>query len=81
VLAPALVGHLTAAGLSCEQAMATFVDSVEDPTISISRVSVTGRHASAIVLTAARGQSASLQTVGLIDTRQGWRLSSLAAPR
>ena len=40
VLAPALVAHLKAAGLSCRQAMKIFVSSVQNPTIRISRVSV-----------------------------------------
>ena len=43
VLAPDLVGHLNAAGLSCEQAMKTFVQSVCDPRLSVSKVHVKGR--------------------------------------
>jgi hypothetical protein len=81
VLAPALVEHLTAAGLSCEQAMRTFVDSVADPTLSVSKVQVKGAAASAVVLTGARGQQASLESVQLARTKTGWRLESLASPR
>jgi hypothetical protein len=81
VLAPALVEHLTAAGLSCEQAMRTFVDSVADPTLSVSKVHVKGAAASAVVLTGARGQQASLESVQLARTKAGWRLESLASPR
>jgi hypothetical protein len=81
VLAPALVARFTAAGLSCERALTTFVDSVQDPTLSIARVTVKGHQASAVVLTSARGQRASLESVQLTDTAGGWRLTSLASPR
>ncbi len=81
ILAPSLVAHFAAAGLSCEQTLTTFVDSVQDPTLSISRVTVKGKQASAVVLTAARGQHASLESVQLTNTRAGWRLTSLASPR
>jgi hypothetical protein len=81
VLAPDLVGHLTAAGLSCQQAMRTFVDSVTDPSLSVSRVHVKGSSASAVVLARAKGQQSSLESVQLTNTKQGWRLTSLASPR
>jgi hypothetical protein len=81
VLAPDLVGHLNAAGLSCQQAMRTFVDSVSDPTLSVSKVHVNGSSASAVVLARAKGQQASLQSVQLTNTKNGWRLASLASPR
>ena len=81
VLAPALVQHLTAAGLSCRQAMKLFVDSVNNPTLSVSKVTVNGTSASAVVLTQATGQRSSLEKVQLIKTSHGWRLASLASPR
>ncbi|GAC1579421.1 MAG: hypothetical protein NVS3B18_13110 [Candidatus Dormibacteria bacterium] len=81
VLAPVLVTRLSAAGLSCLQAMKVFVSSVSHPTLSISRVTVKGATAAAIVLAAATGQTAALETVRLVRTSQGWRLASLASPR
>ncbi|HET8977859.1 MAG TPA: hypothetical protein VFN87_06850 [Solirubrobacteraceae bacterium] len=81
VLAPALVSHLQAAGLNCEQAMHTFVDSVSDPTLSISKVRVTGSTASAVVVAGAAGQPSSTETVELTNTKNGWRLTSLASAR
>jgi hypothetical protein len=81
VLAPDLVAHLTAAGLSCDRAMKIFVQSVQNPTVSVSKVTVNGARASAIVLATATGQSASLESIQLIRTKHGWRLDSLAAPR
>jgi hypothetical protein len=81
VLAPTLVGRLSAAGLSCQQAMKTFVQSVADPTISVSKVRVNGSSASAVVLARAKGQPSSLESVNLTNTKNGWRLTSLASPR
>src|SRR5947209_20159347 len=71
VLAPDLVGHLNAAGLSCQQAMRTFVNSVSNPTLSVSKVHVKGSSASAVVLAQAKGQPASLQSVRLTNTKNG----------
>ncbi|HEY2317000.1 MAG TPA: hypothetical protein VGH67_01780 [Solirubrobacteraceae bacterium] len=81
VLAPDLVGHLNAAGLSCQQAMRMFVNSVTDPSLSVSKVHVKGSSASAVVLARAKGQEASLESVQLSNTKGGWRLTSLASPR
>ena len=81
VLAPALVQHFNAAGLDCEQAMQTYFQSVTDPTLSTSKVSVRGPRASAVVLAGARGQPSTVESVRLVQTRSGWRLTSLATPR
>jgi hypothetical protein len=81
VLAPDLVDRLAAAGLTCHQAMETFLASVNDPTMSVAKVHITGSSASAIVRTAAHGQPAATESVNLTETKKGWRLSSLASPR
>lgn len=81
VLAPVLVSRLTAAGLTCDQAMRIFVDSVTNPSITVSKVTVHGSKASAVVLAGATGQTAALETIELIQTQNGWRLVSLASPR
>jgi hypothetical protein len=81
VLAPDLVGHITAAGLTCRQAMRLFVNSVTDPTLNVSKVHIKGSTASAVVLARAKGQPASVESVQLTETRTGWRLTSLASPR
>jgi hypothetical protein len=81
VLAPTLVNRLTAAGLTCHQAMETFLASVTDPTMSVSKVHVTASTATAVVLTGARGQPAAIESVNLVNTAHGWRLTSLASPR
>jgi hypothetical protein len=61
--------------------MRVFVDSVQNPTLSISKVTVSGSTASAVVLAQAAGQRSSLETIRLIKTQHGWRLASLASPR
>jgi hypothetical protein len=81
VLAPDLVGHLNAAGLSCDQAMKMFVQSVSNPSLSVTKVHVNGGSASAVVLARAQGQPSSLESVKLTNTKKGWRLASLASPR
>ena len=81
VLAPSLVGRLKALGLGCEQAMGVFTRGVQDPTLSIAKVTVRGGTATAVVLSGARGQASVVEAVKLIDTHAGWRVSSLAAPR
>jgi hypothetical protein len=81
VLAPDLVDHLKAAGLTCSQAMHTFVQSVSNPSLSVSKVHVKGGTASAVVLARAKGQPSSLESVQLTNTKDGWRLTSLASPR
>jgi ketosteroid isomerase-like protein len=81
VLAPALVAHLTAAGISCKQAMKVFTQSVKNPTISVSKVTVNGSSASAVVLAKATGQPSSREAIQLIKTSKGWRLDSLASAR
>jgi hypothetical protein len=80
VLAPSLVTRLTSVGISCEQAMKIFVGGVANPTVSVSRVTVNGNHASAVVLAGATGQTAALERIELVQTPNGWRLASLAAP-
>jgi hypothetical protein len=61
--------------------MRMFVQSVSDPTLSVSKVNVNGRSASAVVLARARGQPSSVESIRLTDTRSGWRLTSLVSPR
>jgi uncharacterized protein YoaH (UPF0181 family) len=81
VLAPDLIRHLTAAGLSCQQAMKLFAGSVKNPSLSVAKVTVKGKTASTTVLASATGQQSSVESIQLIDTDDGWRLESLASPR
>ena len=79
VLAPALVAHLTANGLRCEQVLRIPLGSVRGATVSIGKVTVHGSSAAVVALTVAQNQTASIDTFGLTLTREGWRISSLRA--
>lgn len=81
VLAPSLVQRLADAGVTCQQAMKVFLQSVQNPTLSIARITIKGKTAAALVLSSATGQQAALASVALIDTPHGWRLTSLVSPR
>ena len=80
VLAPSLVAHLSATGVSCEQAWQLGLGSVTNPTLSIGQIKVKGSNASVIVLALAQNQSAALDTIELIKTSGGWRILSLITP-
>jgi hypothetical protein len=80
VLAPDLLNRLSGTGVSCEQAMRIGLGSVQDPTVSIGKVTVRGSIATAIVLSVAKDQQASLSTIDLTNTSKGWRIDSLEAP-
>lgn len=80
VLAPSLVARLEEAGVTCPQAMQIAFGSVQNPTISIGKVTVSGSRASVLTLSSAKGQDASLEAIDLIKTNKGWRLASLASP-
>jgi hypothetical protein len=80
VLAPTLVEHLTANHIACEEALRFALGNVQHPTLSIGPVKVKGKAASVYTLSLAQGQRASLNVLRLIDTPDGWRISSLNAP-
>jgi hypothetical protein len=80
VLAPALVDRLASAGVTCPQAMQIAFQGVDNPTLSVGKVTISGGKASAITLSTARNQQASVDTIELVKTEHGWRVSSLASP-
>jgi len=80
VLAPSLLARLAAGGIPCTEAMQVGLGRVRSPTLSIGRITVSGATASAITLTGARGQEASLQAIELVKTGSGWRITSLGSP-
>jgi hypothetical protein len=80
VLAPALLAHLSAGGIKCEQAMQIALGGVQSPSLSIGRIDIHGSKASVITLTAAAGQQASLDAIELTKTGSGWRVESLGTP-
>ncbi len=81
VLAPALIAKLSSIGASCRPAMKTFVDSVSNPTLSVSRVTIHDDTASAVVRAGATGQATVSEPITLTRTTHGWRVSTLASAR
>lgn len=80
ILDPSLVSHLTANDISCPSAMHLALGAVHDPTVSVGKVVVRGSRATAIALTSARGQRATVAAIRLRRTAHGWRITSLGSP-
>jgi hypothetical protein len=66
--------------LRARRLAAIALSGVRNPTLSIGRITVNGQRASAITLTGATGQQASLDAIELVKTGQGWRVASLGSP-
>ncbi|HWF74987.1 MAG TPA: hypothetical protein VG186_16675 [Solirubrobacteraceae bacterium] len=77
VLAPTLLEHFAAVGISCVKAMQIFLGSVHNPTLAVGKVVVTGAKAEALTLSGAKGQLGALSAVELVNTSNGWRVSGL----
>ena len=79
VFAPKLVGKLTQVGLPCEVAMQRSFEDVENPRLTIGKVTVAKdeKSATAEVRTSATGQKPSQDIVQLMPVEDGWRVSSL----
>ena len=79
VFAPQLIAKLTQVGLPCEIAMQRSFEDVEDPRLTIGRITVAKdeKSAKAEVRSSAGGQAPSQDTVQLVPVKDGWRISSL----
>jgi len=80
VLAPSLLARLAGGGIRCEEAMRISLSNVHNPILSVGRITVNGSTAQAITLSGAQGQKGAFESIDLIDTGNGWRISSLATP-
>ena len=79
VLAPKLAEKLQQVGLPCEIAMQRAFQDVENPRLTIGKITVAKdeKSATAEVRTSASGQSPSQDTVELVPVKAGWRVSTL----
>ena len=80
VFAPKLVDKLTEVGLPCEIAMQRSFEDVENPRLTIGRITVADdeKSAKAEVRSSATGQKPSQDTIELVPVEDdGWRVSSL----
>jgi hypothetical protein len=80
VFAPSLVRRFRAAGLSCEHGLQIFFSGIQNPTLSVGQITVHGSRASAVTLSGASGQTASLRPLELVKTSNGWRIAAVGAP-
>jgi hypothetical protein len=79
VFAPKLVEKLQQVGLPCEIAMQRSFEDVQNPRLTIGRITVAKdeKSATAEVRSSASGQAPSQDTVELVPVDDGWRVSSL----
>jgi hypothetical protein len=79
VFAPQLVEKLTQVGLPCEVAMQQSFEDVENPRLTIGKITVAAdeKRATAEVRSSATGQTPSQDEVELVPVEAGWRVSSL----
>jgi hypothetical protein len=81
VFAPKLLTGLRSIGLPCEVALRNSFGEVQDPRLTVGRVSITGDKATAEVRTSARGQSPSSDTLELARVDGSWKVSALAGSK
>src|SRR4051812_16276952 len=77
LLAPKLLEQVRQAGLPCEAALSKGLGSVEDPKLTVGRITVDGDSATADVRTSARGEPPSRDTLRLTKIDGRWRIASL----
>lgn len=80
VLAPVLLADLAKGGIGCRQAMRIALGHVNEPHLVLGPVRVTGRTATALTISQAQGQKTLLTSLRLVQTQNGWRISSLGGP-
>jgi hypothetical protein len=77
ILAPSLVEELKEIGLPCEVALRQALGDVEEPRLTIGKITVRGNEATAEVRSSAAGQAPSRDTLQLTKVGEDWRISSL----
>jgi hypothetical protein len=80
VLAPQLLADVADGGIGCEHAMRIALASVHDARLTVGAVTIDGNRASVLTVAEALHEKALLTRVELIDTANGWRISSLGNP-
>jgi hypothetical protein len=79
-LAPSLAERFKSVGLSCERGMEIFFSGLHSPTLAVGKVTVDGSRASVLTLSGASGQRTSVETLELMKTSNGWRITGLGSP-
>jgi hypothetical protein len=78
VLAPELLARIQGVGLTCKSAIKRFFFSckVKSPTLTVGHVAIKRNTATALVFAGARGQPPGIYQLGLLKTKQGWRVAT-----
>lgn len=80
VLAPELISKLKPFNVSCEIAVRQYFGDVRNPRVDVRRISLQGRGAAlASVQSSAAGQAPAAADIGLVKTKDGWRIARLAS--
>ncbi len=77
VLAPKLIETVEQIGLPCEVALKKGFEDVEDPRLTVGKVTVDEDRATAEVRSSAAGEAPSQDTLELVRVGDGWRIASL----
>jgi hypothetical protein len=77
LLAPRLLESIDQIGLPCRVALREGLGEVEDPRLVVGEIRVDEDTAEADVRSSARGQAPSRDTLRLVRTEDGWRISEL----
>jgi Putative lumazine-binding len=77
VLAPDLIEDVESIGLPCERALEQGLGGVEDPRLTIGRISVNEDDATVEVRSSAAGEEPSQDTLELVNLDGSWKISSL----
>jgi hypothetical protein len=80
LLSDELVNKIEAIGLPCESALQRGLGDVQNPTLAINEVSISGSRALVSIHTTAAGQPPSDDALQLIRQGGAWKIASLAAP-
>lgn len=79
IFAPALIEEIKQIGLPCQIAMQNALEDVKNPRLTVGKVRVEGRRASAEVRSSAEGQEPSRDIVELVKNEDDeWRVGELA---
>ena len=78
LLAKPVIDSVRRAGLTCESAMKTALEGVQEPKIEVRKVTINGDRASASVHTTAANQPASDDTVALVKEGGDWKIGALS---
>lgn len=76
-LDPKVIASLERSGLPCESALRPQVSATRNPKLAITSVKIDGKVARVVVHATADGEPPTDQTLALVETKDGWRLTPL----